>query len=143
VFITFASGDGGLAQLIVKTLRGLQVDCVWNDREVRPDNDARSQQCEDAIRSADCYVILVSPDALSSGEVHCEIGMAVARARLSGMAAVIPVLIGNTATGAVPGYLRRADPIDATAMTLGELEVSLVGRVRLAMEQLPPGLGSN
>ncbi|HYH63323.1 MAG TPA: toll/interleukin-1 receptor domain-containing protein [Urbifossiella sp.] len=130
VFLSAACTDPGFAQMVARTLRAEKVECFWDDPRTRADEDDWMSRLDDVFESADCYVILLSPEAMASNDIYVEIGFALARARRDMTIEVIPILVGDVEVKDLPKCLHRSVPIDASAMTFGELETQLVSRIR-------------
>jgi hypothetical protein len=102
VFISYASEDRKVAKVVAESLRDAGYD-------VYPDTHW-PKNVEAAVKRADAFVVLLSPEAVGSPFVSQEIKLALGAERLEDH--VIPVVLEPSTQ--VPWILRTMRPITAT-----------------------------
>ena len=90
VFLSYAHSDERVAQSIAEGLKRVGLN-VWYDRQILPGSDW-ADQVSRALRQADAMVVLVSPGAAASKQVHWEIDYALGQTAFKNR--LIPVIIG-------------------------------------------------
>ena len=107
-FISDASSDKQVADVIARLLRSRNID-VWLDAwEIKP-GDSIVSRIEDGLDSSTAVLALLSPDSLRSAWVQEESRMAVYRRVTDPSFRVIPVIVEKCE---VPGFLRGLARLD-------------------------------
>ena len=75
VFVSHSSKDDSVVRELRQALEGLGIE-VWADSERLTGGDLLSPKLEEAIERADCFLALISLNALNSAWVQREIGLA-------------------------------------------------------------------
>ncbi len=93
VFLSYARADERAAREVSASLQRAGFD-VWDPgREILPGSDFVAS-LQDALKTADAMVVLVSPDSSGSRYVQHEVGFALGAERFDGR--LIPVLLRET-----------------------------------------------
>lgn len=121
VFVSYAQPDRSFAEALGFELDRAGVD-VWSDRELAF-GQVWEDQIEAALAGAKVFVLVVSPDYLTSNWSMVEMGAALARAREG--AIVVPVIAG---TVELPPVLRAFHAIDARNAAPAEI-AGLIGAI--------------
>ncbi|WP_420128046.1 toll/interleukin-1 receptor domain-containing protein [Longimicrobium sp.] len=114
VFVSYAQPDRSFAEALVFELDRAGVD-VWSDRELRF-GQVWEEQVSAALAEAKVFVLVVSPDYLTSNWSMVEMGAALARAREG--ATLVPVI---AAPVALPAALSEYLALDAAVMSSAEI----------------------
>ena len=111
IFISHSASDSSTAKALSKALseRGLRASS-WVETAAFGAQIART--LEQALRSADWYIVLVSEDALKSPNVNFEIGAAI-----GGKKRVLPVFLSRSAQRKVGSSLRGFSGILAEGLS--------------------------
>jgi hypothetical protein len=120
IFMSYSQKDSevalGLAQVLRK--KGLS---IWIASEsIRP-GAKWIEEIERGLREADVFLLLISPDSLSSPWANVETGAAVSRAAESPNVLLVPVLVRGVDAKSLPILLRRWQYLDATRMGVEEI----------------------
>lgn len=91
VFISHAPENEGLARKLGKALKGAGWD-VWDDEQILP-GDNWAEKIGQALEESQAMVVLLTDAALSSSNVHWEIGYALGEKRFKNR--LIPVVFGS------------------------------------------------
>jgi hypothetical protein len=89
VFLSYAREDAKQADRLRHLLAANDVR-VWSDADISPGTSWR-EQIDDALRSADAVLVLVSPASVNSSHVHSEVAAAVAARMTDPTRLVVPV----------------------------------------------------
>ena len=119
VFLSYVREDAELANAIADRLGRAGFD-AWSDRRVQV-GELWEDAFEDAVRNADIYIILASPEALESNASFFEIGIAVGRVVMERHVRVVPVLVRGAKWMELPRVLRLYAGIDGSGMSPAEL----------------------
>jgi hypothetical protein len=111
VFISYSHQDRESGARISRALNELGV-AAWTDQQIRAGDEWMSQ-IESALNEAKVIVLCVSPSFLASNWAQLEIGIALSRARASGVR-VIPVILTDSV---VPDALKGFQHLDARKLT--------------------------
>jgi len=127
VFISYAHSDEQYAKLLYRELQNRGFNC-WFDRDELDTGQWRMHIAE-ALRSAKCYVVILTPDALDSSWIQFELGAAIQRSMVDRDTLIIPILLKNTTSRVIPHLLYAAQPIAASDMRLSEVEGQVAHRL--------------
>ncbi len=94
VFLSFASNDKASAHYIADALRRGGVS-AWYDESDLPVGESLAQQIDDAGKSNDYLLILLSPDALNSKWLQHELDAALLRELKDRAIVIVPVLLAD------------------------------------------------
>ena len=122
VFLSYSYKDRHLADILVQRLRERDID-IWTDRQIEPGASWRDE-IQEALERSNTFVILITPESLSSDWLNFELGVALSRAKLQ-EATVIPVLMEGATADSLPPLLRDRVYIDANGMEEPEVEEAL------------------
>lgn len=89
VFLSYAREDAAQADRLRHLLVANDLH-VWSDADISPGTSWR-EQIDDALRSADAVLVLVSPASVHSSHVHSEVAAAVAARMADPTRLVVPV----------------------------------------------------
>ena len=109
-FISFAEPDAKLATRIADAMRSTAKCEVSSVQDVSPGESWR-RRLDEKVKDADFFVVLVSPEALSSKFVRDEWASIQERAWQSQNVGILPILVGKTDA---PAFLKPWKYIDAT-----------------------------
>ena len=127
IFISYASTDRRLADLLRKHLADDRKLGVVMDREIEIGEDWRKPLTA-ALDTSDVVILLVSPAFLQSQWNLYEAGVALAKER-SNQGKVIPILLGDVEPSSLPASLRRMVLLDGREVdqsgVLGQLDEML------------------
>jgi hypothetical protein len=144
LFLSYAEEDRERADEIAERLSGLGFD-IYNWRAPATRGGRFMQDIENAIKSADAFLTLLSPSFLASGWCRREAELAIQREddlKQSGRAAVFVHVLQIAGTPPEDlGFLRSYDRVDLTVPARADAEVSnLADRLRSA-GPVPSGNG--
>jgi hypothetical protein len=129
IFLSYSRTDSDMMGRIRDTLRGDGLT-VWTDENLTPGTPSWQSAIEEALESAGCVVVLLSPDARKSEWVANELSYASAQD-----VAVFPVLVRGEAKDSVPLQLINAQRVDLRARFLVGMQ-SLIDAVREHLSRL-------
>jgi hypothetical protein len=118
VFVCYATRDLSAVEAVVQALTKQGLD-VWYDAHLQP-GDRWLDEIEKEIRSAEGFVVFVSPDFAESKSGLFELGAALARAR-SDNVPLIPVVLRDAD---IP-FLRRRQALDARTLDPEEVAAEI------------------
>jgi hypothetical protein len=110
VFVSYAAHDRAAVSRVIDALRATLAPTgvkIWNDEQIET-GEEWERALEDAIASADGFVVVVSPNYLASNFAMYELGMMLSRAGHDKVP-IIPVILEKAD---VP-FLKRYQSIDA------------------------------
>ena len=132
VFISYARRDSLFVNDLVRSLRDGGID-VWLDQTRISGGQNFRQSIANAIRERDCFIIVVSPYSMKSGEVKREVELAIELKKT-----IIPVLLQSTD---LPAHLELLQWVDFRISYERGLR-TLLGRLRNEEEEpalaIPP-----
>ncbi|MFZ0889062.1 MAG: toll/interleukin-1 receptor domain-containing protein [Candidatus Binataceae bacterium] len=125
VFVSYTHKDAPLAHKLFKALseRGME---VWTDAKLATGASFRESVAK-ALRSASCYIVLVSDEALSSRSVNFEIGAALGQEKQ-----LIPVFLTKHAHREAPPLLRKRVGVVAERMSADDIAEHVVKAIERA-----------
>lgn len=119
VFISYSYTDWDAVSEILNALDQRQTK-YWSDQRIAAGEEWQSQ-IEEAIASADVFILMVSPGFAASDFAMYETGQAVGISQQTG-ARIIPVIIKD---GPLPSVLNRYQVLDARNMSPEEIAVKI------------------
>lgn len=117
IFISYSAKDSDIAQALIKDLdkRGIY---VWKDRDIAA-GEKWMQKIEKALREAEYFIFLLTPDFLASEWSNVEMGVALSRQATSENIQIIPIMLRDVR---LPYTLSAFTYLDAR-----EDDISLIG----------------
>ena len=119
VFISYSYTDFDTVSPILKALDQRNMK-YWSDQRLAEGEEWKTQ-LQEAIATADVFILLVSPGFAASDFAMYETGIAVWSSQVTG-AKVMPVMIKE---GPLPTVLKRYQVLDALGMTPQEIAVRI------------------
>ena len=119
VFISFSYIDWDTVSAILEALDRHHIQ-YWSDQRIAAGDDWK-RETDEAIESADVFILMVSPGYASSDFAMYEMGWAVGISRDTG-AKIVPVIIKD---GLMPSVLKRYQSLDARNMDAEEIAVKI------------------
>jgi hypothetical protein len=92
IFLSYASGDSGVAQRIAEEIRRVGMGVWFSEWELRP-GDSIADRIEEGLSASDILLVLLSPRSVSSRWVEHELSTALSRELKSRAITIVPVLI--------------------------------------------------
>lgn len=141
VFISHATADDALVRQLQRDLELNRIQ-AWIDSRELVGGDRLHPEIELAIRNADAFLVLVSPDAFQSDWVSAELAFALQVRQQKGADRyrVIPLTLDGTKLGAFSGYFGAAPdyvPLSSAPDGLAEALPKILAALGL---ELPPDL---
>jgi TIR domain len=115
VFISYSRKDVALARKLQSRLGKLGVR-AWLDVKQVHEGKSVLREIENALRTASCYVVLMSDEALTSPKVNFEIGAAIGQEKR-----LIPVFLSKHASRNTLARLKRARGISAEGLSPNDI----------------------
>jgi CheY-like chemotaxis protein len=106
IFLSYCREDNSVMTQVRDYLNRNQLT-VWTDEGIKPGTASWKLAIEDAIKKADCVVVVLSPDAYNSKWVRAEMDFAEAQGKL-----IFPILARGTEKDSVPMGFNAAQRID-------------------------------
>jgi hypothetical protein len=125
MFVSYSDTDQAIAHVVVDRLTQAGVP-VWTDSAIRLGEDF-VEAIERGLRSSDVYLLLISPQFMSSEFCLYELGFALKGQRAG--ATIIPVAISGTDVRVLPPYLRRFHAIDAGGLAPEQIAGKVLDRL--------------
>ena len=111
VFISFASEQKELAELVAVTLR-VRGYAVFFSKDTLPAAESFDVRIEKAVKSSNLLVFLISPEAVTKGK-YTLTELSFAREKWpNGSGHVLPVMIAPTPVDNIPAYLRALNILE-------------------------------
>jgi predicted nucleotide-binding protein len=112
VFMSYSQKDKPLARKLVEALtkRGLR---VWYDEDSIRVGDSFLSGMSEALEQSRYFVLIISPDYLSSTWQNFELGVALGRKWSSRQAAVVPVFVADVDKSSLPPPISHLQGINA------------------------------
>lgn len=129
VFVSYSKKDGPFADSLVKALDGEGVK-VWHDRGVMRFGDSFMHNIEDALEQSRYFLLIISPDYLSSQWTSFEMGVALSRDASSNGGHLLPVFVRNARDLPLPNTIRKYRGFDAEEKPVYELATEIADIVR-------------
>ena len=126
VFISHSGRDKHIVELATTALRRAGVP-IWTDSAIRLGEDF-IDATERGMRDSDVFVLIVSPDFLTSELCMYELGFAL-KAQRDEAAVVIPVAIGEIDVRVLPSYLRKFQVIDGRGLQADQIAGKVLDRL--------------
>ena len=135
VFISHTDKDKPFARQLAEALK-IKGFNTWTDMDTRP-GEKWANQVEKALRESKVFLLLLSPDFLSSQWTNFELGVALSRAASSDDTYIIPVATKGVTKRSLPKILRDLHVIDAKDISSRQAAEKVVK----AVESLPAAKG--
>lgn len=94
IFISYSHADRGIAEQLANALNALGQEVFWDRWDIQPGDSLIQKIYSEGLGQAKGFVVLLSPDSVSSKWVKEELDVATLR-RIEGVTRVIPALIGD------------------------------------------------
>ncbi len=135
VFVSYSKKDAPFVRSLVDALeeRGVK---AWYDREEIRAGDRFMRDIEGALEQSRFFLLVISPDYLSSQWTSFELGVALGAAATR-EARVISVVVRPTDLAILPAPLRRHDLFYAAHMPAKNLAAEIAGFVKQAGQAGP------
>jgi hypothetical protein len=117
VFISYSHKDSEVADVLLRELSKQGLD-VWSDRNIEPGADW-NEEITHALKEADVYLLLVTPNSIASQWANFEMGVALSRQEKSH---VIPVLLKNVM---IPPHLSSLQYVDGRNVDTSKLSETI------------------
>jgi hypothetical protein len=129
VFVSHSSKDSGFARAFAESLtrRGLR---VWHDESNLRVGDTFLSNISDALEHSRCFVVLVSPEYLSSSWANFEMGVALGRKWSPQKAEVLPIFLSDVDRSALPPPLSHTQGLDARNVPPERVAAEVAGLLR-------------
>ena len=132
IFLSYAHSDAPAVRRIATALEGFARAGigdwqVWDDDAVRLGEDW-VDVLERGMRDSDVYVLVVSPQFLSSEFCMYELGFALKEQR-NRAATIIPIAIDETDVRVLPSYLRKFHVIDGRGLQAEQIAERVLERL--------------
>lgn len=121
IFISYSHKDSKAADDLRRELSKKGLD-VWSDNKIKP-GDNWAQEIEKALKKAEYYLFLVTPDSIASQWNNVEMGVALSRQSES---YVIPVLLKDAKVPFQLSSLQYLDGRNVDASQLAETISKLI-----------------
>jgi hypothetical protein len=131
VFISYSQQDESSARKLAEALKSKGFS-AWTDTEIRP-GKKWADQIEKALRQSKVFLLLISPDFLTSSWTNFELGVALSRAAMTPDTHIIPLTIKHVNHKALPMSLRDLQVINAEDISSSQAAEKVVER----LESLP------
>jgi predicted nucleotide-binding protein len=116
VFISYSHKDSEVADALLRELEMRGLD-VWSDSKIMPGTDWR-QEIERALKKAQFYLVILTPDSVVSQWNNFEMGVALGRQAESQDVYVIPILLRDVR---LPSQLSGVLYLDGRDMDISQL----------------------
>jgi len=134
IFISHSQQDRETVEAVMNSLGRAGVQ-VWADSAIRLGEDF-VEAIERGMHESDVYLLIVSPQFLSSEFCMYELGFALKEQR-SGAATIIPVVIGDTDVRVLPSYLRKFHVIDGRELQAEQIAGKILDRLTNPQAPVP------
>ncbi len=136
VFISYAAKDLVYARKLVEALREQGIEALFWYDSITVGTEWQ-KEIRHALKRAEVFVILISPEFLSSQWMMFELGAAVGQAWESPDLRVIPVIVRSVPLEALPTPLRRFQILDASALSPKRLSEELKQAIEYGEKMFP------
>ena len=131
VFISYSNKDKSIARKLAEALKTKGIS-AWTDTQITAGKDW-SSQIEKALQQSKIFLLLLSPDFLTSQWTNFELGVALGKAATSSDTHIIPLTIRGVNKKSLPKPLRDLQVIDAKDISSSQAAEKVVE----ALESLP------
>ena len=133
IFVSYSDADKETARDVSDRLAQAGAR-VRTDKAIRPGEDW-IEVIERGLRDSDIYLLLVSPQFVSSEICLYEVGFALKGQRAG--ATIIPVAIGDTDMRGLPPYLRKFHVIDGRGVPADQIAGKVLDRLSNPQAPVP------
>lgn len=113
VFISYARADEPVVKAVATLLKSSFGAVTWTDMSIAPGSDWMSQ-IDDAIGSADTFLIMITRAFMSSHYCQAELGSIVATALTDPSKKIIPVYLEEIAPEELPSGIGLREGVNLT-----------------------------
>ena len=124
IFISHSHNDNELAHQITESLTKKGLKVFDPDTEIRL-GDSISDALEDALENSRHFILLISPDYISSERTNFEMGVALGRKPVKSGGRIFPILTREVDFRSMPTWLSNISAINAKDFSPEEIASKL------------------
>lgn len=135
VFLSYSQRDAAFVRHLAGALRAEGVDVWYDEGELRV-GDTILRQIEEALEQSRYFLLVISPEYLSSQWSQFEMGVALGRDPLSPGRRILPVIVREVEPSKLPPWIAHLTALHAKDMPVERIASTVAAVVQQDQENL-------